>query len=199
MQYKDYNDYELLYMVQESDETAYNLLYEKYKPLVISFAKKYSKIYSNCGLDINDFILEGYMGLEQAINKYSGYDECKFQGLLNTCINRNMQNLVRKTKLKGNMILNNSIYYESLEEKSETNFLEVKEDEKAINPEEKILEDENLKSIYLKYSKNLKGLELQVFNLKLKDYRNIEIAKILNTNVKAINNAVTRIKKKYNK
>ena len=199
MQYRDYNDYELLYMVQESDETAYNLLYEKYKPLVIAFAKKYSKVYSSYGVDINDFILEGYVGLEQAINKYNGYDECKFQGLVSTCINRNMQNLVRKTKLKGNIILNNSLYYESLEENSETNFLEIKADEKAINPENKIIEEENLKTIYNEYSEKLKGLELKVFTLKIKNYTNTEIAKLLNTNVKAINNAVTRIKKKYNK
>ena len=109
MQYKEYNDYELLYMVQENDETAYNLLYEKYKPLVINFAMKYAKVYTNYGIDINDFILEGYIGLDNSINKFKDYDEYKFQGLVSTCINRQMQNLVKQAKLKRNQILNNSL------------------------------------------------------------------------------------------
>jgi len=37
-----------------------------------------------------------------------------------------------------------------------------------------------------------------VFKLKARGYTNVEISKILNTTVKAINNAITRIKKKYN-
>lgn len=99
VQYKEYNDYELLYMVKENDETAYNLLYEKYKPLVINLAKQYAKMYTNYGIDINDFILEGYIGLDKSILQYKEYDEHKFQGLVSVCINRQMQNLVRNAKL----------------------------------------------------------------------------------------------------
>ena len=96
MQYKEYNDYELLYMVNENDENAYNLLYEKYKPLVVNFAKKYTSVYQNYGIDFNDFLLEGYIGLDVSINKFKEYDDHKFNGLVCTCINRQMQNLVKQ-------------------------------------------------------------------------------------------------------
>ena len=136
MQYKEYNDYELLYMVKENDENAYNLLYEKYKPLVISLAKKYASTYQNYGIDINDYILEGYVGLDTSIKRFNDYDEYKFQNLLCTCINRQMQNLIKQARQKRNHILNNSLYYETIQKNQELDFLEIKADENAINPEE---------------------------------------------------------------
>jgi len=198
VQYKEYNDYELIYMVKENDETAYNLLYNKYKPLVISLAKKYADIYFNFGIDINDFIIAGYIGLDNSIKKFRDYDKYQFKCLLYTCINRQMQSLVKQEKIKKNQILNNSLYYEALQTNSELDFLEIKEDEKGVNPEKILIEQENLKNIYDKYITKLKGLELEVFKLKARGYTNVEISKILNTTVKAINNAITRIKKKYN-
>lgn len=199
MPYKDYNDYELLYMVKESDETAYNLLYEKYKPLIYSLSKRYAKVYQNYGIDINDFILEGYLGLDQAIKKFKEEDEYKFQGLASTCVNRQMQDLVRIAKLKKNMMLNNSLYYEALDDSNGINYLEIKADEKAINPEKHMVDNEELLESYNKCVKNLKGLELNVFLLKMKGMTNKEIAIYLNKSIKSINNAISRVRKKYNK
>jgi len=199
MSYKDYNDYELLYMVKESDETAYNLLYEKYKPLINSLSKKYSRVYQNYGIDINDFILEGYYGLDKAIKNFKADDEYKFKGLATTCINRQMQNLIRNAKLKKNLVLNNSLYYEALEDSNEINYLEIKADEKAINPEQQIIENEEVIKTYEKCINSLKGLELNVFILKIKGMTNEEIASKLDKPIKSINNAITRIRKKYNK
>lgn len=199
MQYKEYNDYELLYMVKENDETAYNLLYEKYKPLVISFAKKYAKVYTNYGIDINDFILEGYIGLDKSISRYKDYDEYKFQGLVSTCINRQMQNLVKQAKLKRNQVLNNSLYYETMHRNQDLDYLEIKEDKNGINPEKILIEMESTNDLYDKLSTELKGLELEVFKLKVKGYTNKEVAEKLNKSIKAVNNAIARIKKKYNK
>lgn len=199
MQYKEYNDYELLYMVKENDETAYNLLYEKYKPYVINLANKYARTYTNYGIDINDFILEGYIGLDNSIKKYMNYDDYKFQGLVSTCINRQMQNLVKQARLKRNHILNNSLYYETVNKNQDIDYLEIKEDKNGINPEEKLIEIESTNDLYNKFSAKLKGLELEVFKLKARGYNNREIAEILNKPVRAVNNAITRIKKKYNK
>lgn len=199
MQYKEYNDYELLYMVKENDETAYNLLYEKYKPLVISLAKKYASTYQNYGIDINDYILEGYVGLDTSIKRFKDYDEHKFQNLLCTCVIRQMQNLIKQARQKRNHILNNSLYYETMQKNQELDFLEIKADENAINPEEMLIDLESTNELYNNIKSNLKGIELDVFKLKSKGYTNIEIAKKLNKPVKSINNAITRIKKKYNK
>lgn len=199
MPYKDYNDYELLYMVKESDEVAHNLLYEKYKPLIYNLSKRYAKVYQHYGIDINDFILEGYLGLDQAIRKFKEKEEYKFQGLASTCVNRQMQDLVRNAKLKKNMSLNTSLYYEALDDGTGINYLEIKENEKAINPEQQMIEKENILETYDKCVKNLKGLELNVFLLKIKGMTNKEIADYLHKPIKSIGNAINRIRKKYNK
>lgn len=199
MQYKEYNDYELIYMVRENDENAYNLLFEKYKPLVITLAKKYSSVYQNYGIDINDFILEGYVGLDNSIKRFRDYDDYKFQNLLCTCVIRQMQNLVKQAKQKRNQILNNSLYYETLQKNQELDFLEIKADEEGFNPEEILIDIETTNELYNNIKSKLKGLELDVFILKAKGYTNIEIAEKLNKTIKSINNAITRIKKKHNK
>ena len=199
MQHKEYNDYELLYMVRENDENAYNLLYEKYKPLVLSYAKKYASIYQNYGIDINDFILEGYIGLDSSIKRFRDYDDHKFQNLVCTCVIRQMQNLIKQARLKRNHVLNNSLYYETVQKNQELDFLEIKEDENGINPEEILIDIETTNEVYNNIKTQLKGIELDVFKLRVKGYSNIEIAEKLNKTVKSVNNAITRIKKKYNK
>ena len=37
MEYKSINDFEVLYMISENDENAYELMYKKYSPLAVSY------------------------------------------------------------------------------------------------------------------------------------------------------------------
>ena len=43
MRYKEYNDYELLSFINEADEDANEILFEKYRPLIVSIATKMIK------------------------------------------------------------------------------------------------------------------------------------------------------------
>ena len=54
MKYRDYNDYELLSYISEQNEDAEEILYKKYKPMIVSFAKKIFPYVSNSGLELND-------------------------------------------------------------------------------------------------------------------------------------------------
>ena len=54
--YEDNNDYELLYLIEEKNEEAKDLFYEKYKPLVEMKAKRYYSRIQNAGYDLNDLI-----------------------------------------------------------------------------------------------------------------------------------------------
>ena len=38
--YRDLNDYEIMYMIEENDE-AKDLLFDKYRPIVVNIAKNY--------------------------------------------------------------------------------------------------------------------------------------------------------------
>ena len=45
MEYTGINDYEVLYMIGERDEVAYNVMYDKYHPLISKMAYNYYRIY----------------------------------------------------------------------------------------------------------------------------------------------------------
>ena len=51
MNYKNYNDYELISMVRENDEFSYYSLFEKYKPIVKNISKEFYDRYSDYGYD----------------------------------------------------------------------------------------------------------------------------------------------------
>ena len=46
MNYKKYNDYELIYMIRENDNDSYDILYNKYLPVMKSIAFNYYNKYT---------------------------------------------------------------------------------------------------------------------------------------------------------
>lgn len=190
MEYRSLNDNELLYMVNE-DEEAYNLLYNKYRDIIYKIALKYSKGSNSVGIDINDLILEGNIGMDNAIKNYktNNKNEASFKSFLYLCIERQIISLIRKATIKRNSILNNSSYYEP-------EILENIEDENKTDILEEILLKESQTKKYKDIIGKLTNLEKQIFTLKIQCYTNKEIEKILNINDKCIKNAIYRIRKK---
>ena len=190
MEYRSLNDNELLYMVNE-DEEAYNLLYNKYRDIIYKIALKYSKGSNSVGIDINDLILEGNIGLDNAIKNYKtdNKNEASFKTFLYLCIERQIISLIRKATIKRNSILNNSSYYEP-------EILENIEDDNKTDILEEILLKESQTKKYKDIIGKLTNLEKQIFTLKIQCYTNKEIEKILNINDKCIKNAIYKKRKK---
>ena len=69
MNYKNYNDYELIYMVREND-VPFDLLFEKYMPILRKLSSVYYMRYSSYGYDYEDFLQEACIAFQRAINKY---------------------------------------------------------------------------------------------------------------------------------
>jgi len=88
MNYKDYNDYELINYIRENSEEANEILFEKYKPMIVNLATKMVNYSPNLGLEINDLIQEGMLGLNTAINSFDENDETSFYTYAKTCIER---------------------------------------------------------------------------------------------------------------
>ncbi|MGM9971478.1 MAG: sigma-70 family RNA polymerase sigma factor [Anaeroplasmataceae bacterium] len=61
-----YNDYELIYMIKENDDTALNLMYEKYTPYIYKIIREMN-IFPRF---VDDFLQEGYICLYNAIKTY---------------------------------------------------------------------------------------------------------------------------------
>ena len=85
----EYNDYELVLLAQEGNEDASNLIYQKYKPIVVKKSKNAIIYATHHGIEISDIMQEGYIGLEEAIKSFlPGDNKATFYTFANLCIDR---------------------------------------------------------------------------------------------------------------
>ena len=194
MNYKDFNDYELLDHIYSCNEDANEIMIYKYRPLTVNLAKKLIK-YCNGGIDLNDLIQEGLVGLNEAINSFREDKETNFGTYAKLCIERRMYSLVKSTRTYKNKILNESI---SLEDEDENNIDRFLIDNRT-NPSEMVEENDYQEKVLIELNNQLTDLEKQVFELKKNDFNYKEIAEILDKDPKVIDNTIQRIKTKLKK
>ena len=180
MNYKEFNDYELLDHIHSCNEDANEILLYKYKPLIVNIATKMIK-YSSGGVDLNDLIQEGMLGLNDAINSYDENKEANF-----TTYSRRYKN----------KILNESI---TLEIDNDDFIIDKFLVDNSFNPSRLVENNEFEKETIIKLTEQLTDFEKQVFELKKNDFNYKEIAEILEKDTKAIDNALQRIKIKLKK
>lgn len=191
MNYKDYNDYELLSYIAEGNEDANNILIKKYEPLINKIAVKMLPYCKNNGLDINDLIQEGMIGLNHAIERYQEMENILFYTYAKTCIERKILSVVIKSNRIKNKILNESVSYDD----DENLLIKFIKSENP-SPEEQIMNLELEENLVNKIKSKLTDLEDQVFELLISGFKYKEIASILDKDEKSIDNAIQRIKSK---
>lgn len=198
MNYKEYNDYELLSYVAEQNEEATEILYKKYMPLITSIAKKMYNYTSQNGIEISDLIQEGLVGLSRAIREYKDTSDATFYTFAKTCIERKIISAVVATRRLKHKILNDSISLE-IDANGKTISIEEFLGDNQANPEYVLLDIENYNELIEKVSNELTDFEMQVFELRINGLGYREIAEMLDREQKAIDNCLQRIKVKVKK
>lgn len=168
-----YNDNELLYLAQENDDLAKEVLIDKYKALILSNISKL-----NLGQDEKDeFFQEGLISLVSAIDTYDEKYYFSFNGYFQLILKRKFIDLL-KAKNKKNRI----VYLENLDEYIvDTNRYSDKQ----------MLKEDELK---------LSELETEIYLLRfINEFKPKEIAIKLNLNIKQVYDAIDRIRKKARK
>lgn len=188
--YRDYNDYELISYVHENNEEANNIVIEKYQPLIYMISNRMYKYAKNSGLELNDLIQEGMIGLSDAVNSFSEQKDTCFYTYAKTCIERKIISAIISSQRQKHKILNESLSYDSLEDPA-YNFLKDDSDPLDIV----ISSDEELK-IEKKIKNKLTPFENQVFDLMVAGFNYKEISDMLNKDLKSIDNAIQRIRNK---
>lgn len=191
MNYKDFNDYEILDQIHSCNEDANEILLYKYRPLIVNISKKFLP-FCYGGVDLNDLIQEGMLGLNDAINSYREDKEANFGTYARLCIRRKIVSLVKSTRTQKNMILNDSISLEDDENNIFDRFLI----DNSFEPSTMIEENDREKELIDKLNQKLTDYESQVFELKKDGFDYKEIADILEKDPKAIDNTLQRIKAK---
>ena len=199
MNYRELNDYELVSLAQEHNEDAANLLLLKYKPLIEKKCKKIYPSVSKKGLEFSDLVQECIIGFEEAINNFRDSDDVSFYTFCNICMDRQLRSEIVKLNRDKYKILNEAISIDVLTDGgNELSLVDIFAIDKN-DPLNDILYNENYKFLMDKIKNNLTKFEVDVFKLKLKGYSNKEISYMLDKDLKAIDNALTRIKIKIKK
>lgn len=184
------DDYELVYLAQDGNEDAINIIYEKYKPIIVKKSKNAIVFVTHHGIEINDIMQEGYIGLEEAIRNFSQDNDATFYTFANLCIDRQILNFLRKINGNKDRILNEAIMLDdSLEKTLKDNY----------DIEENLLGRDKNDQITKKIRDSLTEFEKKVFDLRIKGYSFDEISKNLNKDLKSIYNTLQRIRVKFKK
>lgn len=197
---KQASDEELILLYRDGEEEAAGFIMNKYKNLV---RKKASSMYI-LGADRDDLIQEGMIGLFKAVRDYDMGRDVNFYTFADLCISRQMYTAVQASNRQKHLPLNTyiSIYSNTLNSEEENDdfvFLNTLPSEKEKNPEEMVIEQENVEQIENAILKELSELEKQVFELHLTGMTYTEIAKVLGRDEKSTDNALQRMKTKIKK
>lgn len=191
MTYKNYNDYELMYLISENNEDAYQTIFEKYQPLVFKEAIKYIFLSKKLGISEEDLIEEGKVGLYKAIEEYN--NEVEFFTFASICIKRSIFKLLKKSSTYKQKILNEAI---DINQDNDDSIYYQEEKDKDIVQN---LINEEFESKITKFKHKLNEQDSTIFELKYNGFTYKEISKILNLDKKYIDNRLLSIRNKLKK
>lgn len=197
--YETSKDEELILRIRDGEEKITDYIMEKYKNLVRS---KAGSMYI-LGADREDLIQEGMIGLFKAIRDYDIGRDASFATFADLCVARQMYTAVQAAGRKKHAPLNSyvSLYAgngsDKTEEEKELLDSLVSRDEQ--NPEELLIDRENVERIEKAIESELSSFERQVLDLYLTGMKYTEIARILGKDDKSTDNALQRCRSKIRK
>ena len=198
--YQNETDEMLIERLRDGERDITDYIMNKYKNLVRSKAKSMYIL----GADTEDLIQEGMIGLFKAIRDYDAGRDASFFTFADLCISRQMYTAVQASNRKKHMPLNSyiSLYATSHEEENG------RESEEFINflgldtqkdPEQLLIDKENVLSLEKKIEEELSAFEKQVLDLYLTGMTYTQIARVLGRDEKSTDNALQRMKAKIRK
>ena len=192
MNYKDFNDYELIDKIYSFDEDANEIMIYKYRPLIVNIAEKMIK-YCNGGVTLDDLVQEGMVALNEAVNTFDEEKEANFGTYAKICITRRITSIVKSTRTYKNKYINEAV---SLDNDDEDTVVDMFLIDNTANPLDMVSDYEWQQRVLDKLTEELTDMERQVFELKKNDFNYREIAEILEKKPKTIDNTLQRIKAK---
>ena len=193
MNYKDINDYEVLYMIKENDEDAVELLYKKYKPVIDKKIYKWDSVIKKLGISSMDVRQELYLAFTKAVNKYSENNDTLFYTYVNILLDGHIKNII-KVASKKDIGVDYFVYNDNDEEVS---LLDLVTDD-TYEPSKNI-DVTNLIDEIRKFSSSLDIEHAIMFEMRISGFKNDEIGQVVNKSSVNVSVELGRIMKKFKK
>ena len=194
MQNNNETDEMIIGRIHKGDDLALEFLINKYKSIV----KKKARTYFLIGADNDDIIQEGMIGLYKAIRDYKDDRQTSFKSFAELCITRQIISAVKASTRQKHVPLNSYISLDKpvFENEDKEYLIERVSSNNSNNPEDLLIDKENVMRIEYELDKRLSDLEKEVLALYLDGYSYVRISEKLDKTVKSIDNTIQRIKKK---
>ena len=195
--YDSMTDEQVVSLAQDADGGALEYLLNKYKNFVRTKARSYFLI----GADHEDIVQEGMIGLYKAIRDYRADKQASFRAFAELCVTRQIITAIKTATRQKHIPLNSyvSLNKPLYDEESDRTLFDIIMEGSTGNPEDMIINQENLGNIHQKINEVLSGLEQEVLAAYLDGKSYQEIAESLGRHVKSIDNALQRVKRKLEK
>ena len=195
--FRDLDDSEIAMLANNGDDGAVEYLLNKYKNFVRAKARSYFLI----GADKEDLVQEGMIGLYKAIRDFREDKQSSFRAFAELCIVRQIITAIKTATRQKHKPLNSYVSFNKpiYEDESDTTLIDVMIGSKVLNPEEIMIDQEDLETVQTRIGEILSSMEWRVLSLYLDGKSYQEIAELLDTGTKSIDNALQRVKKKLEK
>jgi len=196
--YAEMADEQIAKLAQDGEETALVFLLNKYKNFVRSKARSYFLI----GADHEDIVQEGMIGLFKSIRDFREDKLASFRAFAELCITRQIITAIKTATRQKHIPLNSyvSLNKPIYDEESDRTLLDVVVTEGELaNPEELLINREDMSLIESQIAQSLSPLERQVLAKYLEGKSYQEISQEMDCQIKSVDNALQRVKRKLSK
>jgi len=196
MDYQNYNDFELVYLVEEKNEDAFQILYKKYEPIIRKMVGSFYISLKKYGVEYDDLYQEAYLTFVKAIRFFNHNEDTIFYTFFNMSLKSKLLNykraiLTKKGLFNAKMLSLNADLFDN----DENTLLDFIEDKNQVNP------IYDLEYTELNFKLNNFCIELpdtqgQVFELMYNGFTTSEISNLLEIPPKIVSNTIYKIRKK---
>ena len=183
--------------IKNGNIDALNKIMERYKSYVYLKAKPFFLV----GAEREDIIQEGMIGLFKAIKGYNFEKDVSFRIFADLCIRRQIMTAIKASTRQKHIPLNSylSLNKTAFDEEDDRTVIEMLDIDSVPDPLDTITTKETYQKIGSTMSEVLSDFEQKVFSEYINGESYADIAKKINSHPKAVDNAVQRIKKKFEK
>ena len=195
--FTSFSDEELVVLAQQGNDRALDFLLSKY----FVYVRSKSLSYYIVGANRDDIIQEGMIGLFKAVRDFSSERGVTFKTFADVCVTRQIITAVKNASRQKHAPLN---FYVSLnksvsDDEGDSTLGEILEHEKVLNPEDIVIKKESADILGSEIRRLLSSFESRVLSLYLQGNSYLDIGKVVGKDPKAVDNALQRIKKKFEK
>jgi RNA polymerase sporulation-specific sigma factor len=189
------SDEQLISLHRDGDGRAMDALLGRYR----NFARSKARSYFLVGADKEDIVQEAMIGLYKAVRDFSAERETSFRAFADVCITRQIITAIKMATRQKHIPLNTYVSLSkplATDEEPDRALMDVLQTHEVTDPAELLISSEELRSMKLAFAEILSDFEIEVLHLYVEGKSYQEIAALLRRQLKAVDNALQRIKRK---